>query len=483
MPTTPTDVQIPTRLPVVPGLMLHGTYVLTDREPINRGDTLDAAVLPDQRVALLVADVVGHGFAASMAATQVRTVLRERLVAGAGPAGAAEALDSYLRHLPDLGAVTACLAVMEPSTGDVEHLSFGHCGPLVMRTDGGVRRASRSTPYPPLGAAREEPLRSGHLQLGHLRLDEGELLVLHTDGIDAADVERAMAGVQLSAAPNDPADRIDHFCGEAVHRLIPAAGLPDDAVLLGALRTAETEPLSVSFPAERSSIDQVRRALDLWLDEVGAGLLDHAGLLQALDEITTNVVDHAYPHAPPDITGTMSVSARLGRSGTASVTVTDYGAWSEDAPVGFGLMLAAGLTDSFRVTRDDLGSSVELCHELTRPVSLVQAVGAPGARQPEWEAELDVETRPGVVCVTGAVDDLSAELFHAAVNEASEVGNRSVVIDLRGATRVASPGIQSLHEFLRRARHGGADVEIVAREGSLVARALSLTAVPFRATR
>lgn len=475
MPTTPTDVQIPTRLPVVPGLVLHGTYVLTDREPINRGDTLDAAVIPDHRVALLVADVAGHGFAASMAATQVRTVLRERLVAGAGIIGAAQALDSYLRRVPDIGGVTACIVLLDPLTGDVDHLSLGHRGPTVVRSGGETRRVGAPTVYPPLGFIQGEPLHAGHFQLG-----VGELLVLHTDGIDADDLERSLADTTLSADTTvDPADRIDDFCGEAVRRVIPAGGLPDDAVLLGALRISEAEPLSVSLPARRSSIDQVRQALDLWLDEVGAGLIDHAGLVQALDEITTNVVDHAYPSD----TGTMSAGARLDGSGTAAVTVTDHGAWPEDAPLGFGLMMAAGLTDSFRVLRDGTGNTVELCHELTRPVALVQAVAVAEAHQPPWEVELDLDTRPGVVCVTGAVDDLTAEIFHAAVNEASEVGNRSVVVDLTAATRLASPAIHSLHEFLSRSRRGGARVEILAREDSLVARVLAITAVPFRALR
>jgi len=474
LPTTPTDVQVPSRLPVVPGLVLHGTYLLTDREPINRGDTLDAVVLPDHRLALLVADVVGHGFAASMAATQARTVLRERLVAGAGLEAAAEALDGYLRHLPEIGGVAICAALIDPVTGDVEYVAPGHPGPVVVSPDRTVRRPRPPT-YPPLGLGQEGPA----AEVDSLRLGPGDLLVLHTDGLIGADADFDDAVVRaLDQADRDadPAALVDEFCAETFQGLVPPTGIPDDGVLLGALRVPEAAPLAVSLPARRASIAHVRQALDHWLDEVGAGLLDHAGLVQALDEITTNVVDHAYPGTE----GTLSAGARLDPSGKAVVTVTDHGAWPEDAPLGFGLMMAAGLADSFRVVRGRAGNMVELCHELTRPVSMLQAVPTETAPEPDWEADLELETRPGKVSVRGAVDDLSAEIFHAALNEASEAGNRDLTVDLTGVTRLASPGVQSLHEFHLRGRQSGSEVAIVAEEGSCVARVLEITAVPHR---
>ncbi|WP_110205374.1 SpoIIE family protein phosphatase [Nocardioides daejeonensis] len=478
MPTTPTDVQVPSRLPVVPGVVLHGSYLLTDREPINRGDTLDAVVLPDHRLALLVADVVGHGFAASMAATQVRTVLRERLLAGAGLLGAVAALDGYLRHMPDGCAVTLCAAVLDPVTGDLEFVAVGHHGPVVLSRDGGLWRA-RTTPTAPLGVG--EPPRP---EVGLVRLAADELLLLYTDGLPPGEVDPGVVAAQVVrhgsvAGRGDPASQLDSLCTQVLQEMMPPGGAADDAVLLAACRMPEPEALTTNLPARHSSVASARQALDHWLDEVGAGLLDHTGLVQAVDEVTTNVVDHAYGARSGD--GGLELAARLDRTGQAVVTVTDHGLWPADAPLGFGLMMAAGLADGFLVNRGRDGTTVELRHELARPVGILQAIPeqARPVPLPDWDQELELETRPGRVIVRGAVDDLSVDIFHAALHEASEAGNRPLTVDLREVTRLASPGVQSLHEFRQRARAAGEELVVLADAASGVARVLAITAVPY----
>src|SRR5699024_4441395 len=146
-----------------------------------------------------------------------------------------------------------------------------------------------------------------------------------------------------------------------------------------------------------------------------------------------------------------------------------------DTPLGFGLMMAAGLADDFSVERGGAANTVELAHELTRPVSMLQSV--PDVNTPRWDDEISLQTWPGQVVATGAVDDLAAELFHAALNEASEAGSRTVVVDLTGASRLASPGVQSLHEFQQRGQTNSNQVDVVARRGSCVAEILRITAV------
>ena len=98
--TSPTDAQIPRVLPVVPGLVLAGQYALTEQEPKHRGDTLGACVLPGGRVALMVADVVGHGPGASLSAAELRTLLWSFLCDGATLVESLEGLDRHLQlHL------------------------------------------------------------------------------------------------------------------------------------------------------------------------------------------------------------------------------------------------------------------------------------------------------------------------------------------------------------------------------------------------
>ncbi len=136
MPTSATDVQIPAGLPVLPGVVLTGCYLLTDVEPLNRGDTMDAIVLPHRRVALMVADVVGHGIGAALAITQVRAILRDRLVGGAGLRGALESVDKYAEHHPETCATTMCVAVLDLDHGSVEYAVAGHLPPCCSRPSG-----------------------------------------------------------------------------------------------------------------------------------------------------------------------------------------------------------------------------------------------------------------------------------------------------------------------------------------------------------
>ncbi|WP_235737265.1 SpoIIE family protein phosphatase [Nocardioides alcanivorans] len=474
MITTPTDLQIPHRLPVVPGVVLHGSYLLTDREPCERGDTLEAFVLPDQKLALVVADVVGHGLAASMAVAQVRAVLRERLVAGVGLVAAATAVDTFLRHVPELGGVTACVVLLDPTTGVAEYVAAGHPGPVAVAPDASVWRPEPH-PCPPLGlgASGQLPHVGTHQLAGH------DLLLLHTDGVSSGDAHFDVAVAQaLEAAAHeaDPAARIDALCSELLVSLVPDVGLTDDAVLLGALRIPQPVSMAALLPASRASIGSVRSELDHWLDEVGAGLLDHASLVQAVDEITTNVVDHAYPVRD----GMLRAGARLERSGRAIVTVTDRGTWPAGEPHGHGMTMAAALTDSFRVERGVDSNTVEMCHELSRSVNLLEAVPVAPARDAEWETELEVDSGPGWVSASGPVDDLSCELFRTALTKASEGGQPRVVVDLTAVSRLASPGVQALHELCDAGTEASRDVVVIAIEDSLVARVLTVTAVPHR---
>src|SRR3546814_17601479 len=80
-------------------------------EPLNKGDTLDALPLSGDRVALLVADVVGNGFAAAVAVSQVKAVLRERLGAGVDLQQVMMSADRYAFDLPEVCATTACVVI------------------------------------------------------------------------------------------------------------------------------------------------------------------------------------------------------------------------------------------------------------------------------------------------------------------------------------------------------------------------------------
>jgi hypothetical protein len=99
---------LPPSVPVLPGVQISAGYLLAEADTAAGGDWFSAIPLPDGRVALVAGDVVGHGVTAAATMGQLRSVLRERLLSGAGISGALTALDRIASYNPDADAATVC---------------------------------------------------------------------------------------------------------------------------------------------------------------------------------------------------------------------------------------------------------------------------------------------------------------------------------------------------------------------------------------
>ncbi|KQZ74852.1 SpoIIE family protein phosphatase [Nocardioides sp. Root151] len=478
MPTTPTDVQIPSGLPVLPGVVLTGSYLLTDVPPLNRGDTMDAIVLPHRRVALMVADVVGQGFGAALAVTQVRAILRERLTGGAGLLGALESVDAYAEHHPETCATTMCVAVLDLDNGHVEYGTAGHLPPMIL------------TPFRParmLPSEQGRPLGTGgDFHTGWAKLAPDDLLVLYTDGLvrtparslDLANAQLLqVAATALDRTMSGPAvQRGDEVCRAILNGAGTAGDVRDDVALIVGARSPAPATYSIRASASTASASTVRDGLRDWLDAIGAGLLDHIGLDHALAELVTNATQHAYPDDTRDAERPLWVDAALDDSGTVTVTVSDAGRWREEVSDGRGLMMAAALADSMDVRRGPRGTEVELRLKLARPVQLLQSEPEPRAAPvvDDHDGELHTVAARGSLVAKGPIDGVTIEVFDAALHEATRAGTASATVDLSGVTHLASPGVQSLFEFLARTKRAGAELTFLAPAGSPAAQIMTL---------
>ncbi|KRF11358.1 hypothetical protein ASG90_16510 [Nocardioides sp. Soil797] len=483
MVNTPTDVQLPSRLPILPGLVLSGRYLLTETEPINRGDTLDVVLLPDGSVALLVADVVGHGVSAVVAVAQVRAVLRQRLSSGVGLLSALRDADQYAEQFPETCATTVCLAVIDRS-GGVQYACAGQVPPLLLGADG------RAELLPGLGS---RPLGTGgEFRVGHAALGPQDALVLHTDGLngspqrsvaEARELLRRVARKTFLESLDDAApvgQRGDDLCAQILGQVAPAAGAIDDTALLVAVRSPPPETFEFRLPAATKSPSDVRGPLNDWLDGLGAGLSDHIGISHAVVELVSNAARHAYQDGA--VGASVQVFGELQDDGSAALTVSDQGCWSTEPSDGHGLMMAAGLADSITVRRDRTGTSVDLRFLLARPVPMLRSVRRQAAAKFEDFAddELRADASPGHLTAVGPIDEVSVELFHASLEEATRAGTTDAVIDLSGVTHLASPGVQSLFEFLGRAKRSRTSVSLVAPPDSPAGQILELVGLESR---
>lgn len=155
------------------------------------GDYVDALPTADGRVLVTVMDVAGKGMDAALIASGLHTAVHLSIRLGLSLVDIVQTLN---RHLIDTWfastSVTVAAAILDPRTGRVEAVNCGHPTPLVVSPDGRTRELQCYEEVP-LGLLEFE------LQVGHDRLQPGEMLALYSDGLsELFDEGGAMLGVE-----------------------------------------------------------------------------------------------------------------------------------------------------------------------------------------------------------------------------------------------------------------------------------------------
>ncbi len=142
------------------------------------GDYYDYVQLPDGRIAVIVADVTGHGIAAAMLVGKLSAEARFSLAVEPDPAKAVDRLNDAMCRIPVDKFVTMILVVFDPSTHEATIVNAGHMAPIHRRADGTLEEPGAGIAGLPLGivAGREYGKES-------IRIARGEQLTLYTDGI------------------------------------------------------------------------------------------------------------------------------------------------------------------------------------------------------------------------------------------------------------------------------------------------------------
>ena len=193
------------------------------------GDYADAAVAPDGRVLLAVADVCGKGLPASLVASCLHTLVHSGLRVGMPLVDLMRGLNEHLcRHMSEHSFATMVAVLIDPKTGELECVNAGHPPALVIGKDGSVRSLQSGTNFP-LGVCDDVP--EGQRE----KLGEGELLALFTDGLtETRTAEGQLLGVPRLATElkrlysgTEPAADIGTRLKDLFDRLL-GLRLPDD---------------------------------------------------------------------------------------------------------------------------------------------------------------------------------------------------------------------------------------------------------------
>ena len=348
---------LPDTLPALPELALAGRYVPAGRELRVGGDWYDAIPLPDGQIVLAIGDVAGHGVRAAAIMGQVSHALRAYAAEGHGPADLVRRLDALVLS-GGLEMVTCLCAKLNPATGELRWVSAGHLPPLI--AGGHHARILEGPVANPLGVI----VGSRHEE-GEAVLEDGETLVLYTDGlIERRDrpIDDGLAA--LAAALSPDGRRPEALCDAVLATLLGGAAPADDVALLVARRVRLTGPsAALTIPADPGRLRDVRHWLSAWLRGNGFAGRATQDLILAVHEASMNAVEHAYGSDP----GTVEIRARR-IAGGAEVEIRDRGRWRASRPTpndrGRGEALMRALAGHVEIERGDDGSRVSLRAEL-----------------------------------------------------------------------------------------------------------------------
>lgn len=146
------------------------------------GDYYDYFALPDGRVGLLIGDVTGHGFNASLIMAMARSCRSTQTRIDPDVSPVMDALNRIVQTTgPDWLFMTACYVVIDPDARRFSYANAGHHFPLHYRADSRTAEPLEST-SPLLGIDAET-----NFEAVERSWSPGDALVLFSDGIVEAE--------------------------------------------------------------------------------------------------------------------------------------------------------------------------------------------------------------------------------------------------------------------------------------------------------
>ncbi len=225
---------LPPALPEVPGLAAAAYYHPASTDQVG-GDFYDLFRLDDGRWALFIGDVCGNGAGAAVVTSLARYTLRAAAVHDPDPVAVLTELNAALhreRLDPAHRFCSVVFGVLTPAADgcDLELATGGHPPPVLIRAGG------TATYQPMTGGQVVGLLPRATFVPATLRLHPGDTLLLYTDGLTEARVDRteryeeeALLEFLTAQAPASAPDAV-----AAVRRLLDGfgGGLDDDTAVL-----------------------------------------------------------------------------------------------------------------------------------------------------------------------------------------------------------------------------------------------------------
>lgn len=230
---------LPRQAPVFPPYDVAGKSV--PLETVG-GDLLDFIPLGERVLALVVADVAGHGFPAALQVRDVYTGLRMGLGREYKMIYLLARLNRIIHHSTLTSRFVSLFYGEMEKNGVLIYINAGHPPPLCLRADGQIKKLEQGGPV--LG-----PLPDASYERGFVRLDPGDSLIAYTDGIietEGGDDGTELGVDGLAEMVRDLAGRSARAIIDAVYQRLEAwsggAKPADDRTVMVAVRPDNDRP-------------------------------------------------------------------------------------------------------------------------------------------------------------------------------------------------------------------------------------------------
>ncbi len=169
---------LPNQIPEIQGWVMD---VRWETARLVGGDFYDYFLLPDGRMAFLIADVSDKGLAASLYMTVTRTLIRAAAQESSSPAKTLERVNDLLLVNSQNGLfVTTFYGILSIDDGSLTYTIAGHNPPFVLKYQG------KEVIALPKGGIALGALPDIQLEQHEIPLEHGDCLILYTDGVTEA---------------------------------------------------------------------------------------------------------------------------------------------------------------------------------------------------------------------------------------------------------------------------------------------------------
>jgi serine phosphatase RsbU (regulator of sigma subunit) len=222
---------LPVHLPATESWELAARYVAGAGSGVG-GDWYDVFDLPDDRIGLVIGDVVGSGLAAAVVMGRLRSALRAYALEYPDPGKVLGKLDRKASHFEHNTMATVGYAVIDTAAESMDFALAGHLPP-VLAVPGQPARFLQAPLGPPIGYDLAEDRRRS----ATIAIPRGALLAFYTDGLierRGSNIDDGLERLRTTVAPDAP----ESVCAKVMATLVGDHPAPDDIALLAVRHTA-----------------------------------------------------------------------------------------------------------------------------------------------------------------------------------------------------------------------------------------------------